>query len=167
MKDKTEYQKFFVSQEEAPKQNTKPNIPQPSSEDAVFDTSSLNFDGESTQEDIFASTPTGLTEEFAAAQMFSSATKSQADSSSVLPQNLQNLRRSTFTSTFRRCRGRRGCTLRKTATFSKTGKKGGIFGKKKAPAEEPKSRLASAEVPVPGRYFRRGRRVRGLFLSKG
>ena len=82
MKDKTEYQKFFVSQEEAPKQNTKPNTSQPSSEDAVFDTSSLNFDGESTQEDIFASTPTGLTEEFAAAQMFSSATKSQADSSS-------------------------------------------------------------------------------------
>lgn len=150
MKDKTEYQKFFVSQEEAPKQNTKPNTSQPSSEDAVFDTSSLNFDGESTQEDIFASTPTGLTEEFAAAQMFSSATKSQADSSSrASAKSSKSSQKHFHIDLPGDAEEEEDVPSEKQQSSQKQEKKGGIFGKKKAPAEEPKSRLASAEVPVP------------------
>ena len=150
MKDKTEYQKFFVSQEEAPKQNIRPNTSQPSSEDAVFDTSSLNFDGESTQEDIFASTPTGLTEEFAAAQMFSSATKSQADSSSrASAKSSKSSQKHFHIDLPGDAEEEEDVPSEKQQSSQKQEKKGGIFGKKKAPAEEPKSRLASAEVPVP------------------
>ena len=150
MKDKTEYQKFFVSQEEAPKQNTKPNTSPSSSEDAVFDTSSLNFDGESTQEDIFASTPTGLTEEFAAAQMFSSATKSQADSSSrASAKSSKSSQKHFHIDLPGDAEEEEDVPSEKQQSSQKQEKKGGIFGKKKAPAEEPKSRLASAEVPVP------------------
>lgn len=134
MKDKTEYQKFFVSQEEAPKQNTKPSTPPSSSEDAVFDTSSLNFDEGSTQEDIFASTPTGLTEEFAAAQMFSSATKSQADSSSRASAKSSKPSQKHFHIDLPSdAEEGRGCTLRKTAIFSKTGKKGRDIRQEKSP----------------------------------
>ena len=116
----------------------------------MFDTSSLNFDGESTQEDIFASTPTGLTEEFAAAQMFSSATKSQADSSShASAKSSKSSQKHFHIDLPGDAEEEEDVPSEKQQSSQKQEKKGGIFGKKKAPAEEPKSRLASAEVPVP------------------
>ena len=152
MKDKTEYQKFFVSQkEEAPKPNKKTaekqHTSQSASEEALFDTSSLNFDTESTQEDIFASTPTGLTEEFAAAQMFSSAAKSKAGSSSrTSAKSSQKHFRIDLPSD---AEEEENAPSQDQQPAQKQDKKSGLFGRKKPAPEEPKSRLASAEVPVP------------------
>ena len=73
LQDKTEYQKYFSSLGRKKKNAPKPEKqPEPQPEQSItFDTSSFEAGSEEQEEDLFASTPTGLTEEFGTGGIFS------------------------------------------------------------------------------------------------
>ena len=150
LKDKTEYQKYFSSldrkKKSAPKAE-KPKAPAEQEQAVTFDTSSFET-GSEEQEDLFASTPTGLTEEFGTGGLFSSQQQTQQSAPAKkagkafhinLPEDLDE----------------DGEANDQPQEPSKEDKKSSLFHRKGAQQqkEEPaSSRLASAEIPVPEEF---------------
>ena len=157
LKKKTEYQKYFSGLERKQKKEKSPAAPPVTSEEsAIFDTSSFQSDSQpdsqsapdsltSEQEDIFASTPTGMTGELSSQLLFQSnseASKPDVDSATQSSEKAFHI------------------TLPEDETIEqkrpqdnskspKGGKKSNLFQRGEQKETPPISRLATAEIPIP------------------
>ncbi|HIV36598.1 MAG TPA: hypothetical protein H9999_05200 [Candidatus Negativibacillus faecipullorum] len=151
LQDKTEYQKYFSSLGRKKKNAPKPEKqPEPQPEQSItFDTSSFETGSEEPEEDLFASTPTGLTEEFGTGGIFSGQQQAKEPAASAkkdgkafhinLPKDLDE----------------DGEQPQQENEPTREDKKSNLFrrkGTQQAKEEPHSSRLASAEIPVPEEF---------------
>lgn len=144
LEDKTEYQKFFsklkrsktveVPQPEAP---AEPSEPLPDAGPLL---------SEDTQDDLFASTPTGLTEEFAAAQIF---TKSAQEKNASGESNEKRFHVNLPDDFDLEEKPKENAGAPAEPKKNPEPKKSGLFHHHDEPQQTPASRLASADIPVP------------------
>ena len=147
LEEKTEYQKYFAGLDSKKERAAKASSPEPAAA-PLFDDTAFGKPSEKIQpgEDPFASTPTGLTEEFATASLFSGSHKQASGDSApeqqTAPRHFQvNLPEESDEQ-------EQETTPEKKSAGA--GKRSGLFRKREAePQEPPTSRLASADIPIP------------------
>lgn len=144
LEEKTEYQKYFAGLDSKKERAAKAAAESESA--PLFDDTAFGAPSEKIQpgEDPFASTPTGLTEEFATASLFSGSRKQASGDSAPEPHT--TARHFQVNLPEEPDEEQQEAPGKQSAP---AGKRAGLFHKREAEPQEPSSRLASADIPIP------------------